>query len=188
MQPASAPPPAQPPDPRYDPRDLLRLPCLLSLVRVPLALCFPFVVHRPAAALGVLGAAGLSDVLDGWVARRLGQCTPLGAVLDGATDKVFVFVVAGTLLATHRLGLAEMLLLGARDLVELGLAAVIALRGDARALHEEQRADHWGKAATFVQFVAVVLAITAMPGRALACAVAGALGLVAAAGYVRRAL
>ena len=165
MQPASAPPPAQPPDPHYDPRDLLRLPCLLSLVRVPLALCFPFVVHRPAAALGVLGA-----------------------VLDGATDKVFVFVVAGTLLATHRLALAEMLLLGARDLVELGLAAVIALRGEARALHEEQRADLWGKAATFVQFVAVVLAITALPGRALACAVAGALGLVAALGYVRRAL
>ena len=65
---------------------------------------------------------------------------------------------------------------------------MIALRGEARALHEEQRADFWGKAATFVQFVAVVLAITALPGRALACAVAGALGLVAAAGYVRRAL
>ncbi len=175
-------------DPRYELRHLLLAPSLLSLARVPLAALFPFVVGRPPWALGVLAASGLSDVLDGWLARRLRQCTPLGAALDGATDKVFVLAVAVTLVATHRLSGFELLLLGARDLGELALAAAIAVRGEARAFHEEQRASRWGKAATMAQFAVVVLAVVGRPERLPAAALCCALGLVAAARYARRAL
>jgi len=175
-------------DPRYELRHLLLAPSLLSLARLPLAALFPFVAHRLPWALATLVAAAVSDLLDGWVARRWNQCTPLGAALDGATDKVFVLTVAVTLAATHRLTPLELLLLGARDLGELCLAAVIALRGDARALHEEQRASQWGKAATFAQFATVVIAVLGRPERRYAAALACALGLVAAARYARRAL
>ena len=175
-------------DPRYELRHLLLAPSLLSLARLPLAALFPFVAHRLPWALATLVAAAVSDLLDGWVARRWNQCTPLGAALDGATDKVFVLAVAVTLAATHRLSALELLLLGARDLGELGLAAVIALRGDARALHEEQRASQWGKAATVIQFAAVVLALAGRPERLWAAALAGALGVAAVAFYARRGL
>lgn len=55
---------------------------------------------RPTAFLAVLGVAFLSDVADGWVARRLGQASERGARLDTAADvAVFVSVpVCGWLL------------------------------------------------------------------------------------------
>jgi CDP-diacylglycerol--glycerol-3-phosphate 3-phosphatidyltransferase len=43
---------------------------------------------RPTAFLTVLGASFLSDVVDGWLARRLGQTSELGARLDTAGDFV----------------------------------------------------------------------------------------------------
>ena len=56
----------------YAARDLVRLPGLLSLSRLPLAIVFALMVDRPMWAVGVLLLSGVSDVLDGWVARRFG--------------------------------------------------------------------------------------------------------------------
>ena len=57
---------------RYQFKDLLLAPAWLSWLRLPLAACFVAFVDRPLVAVSVLMAAGLSDVLDGWVARRCG--------------------------------------------------------------------------------------------------------------------
>ena len=59
-------------------------------------------------------AAGATDVLDGWWARRFGQTSPMGAVVDGATDKIFVLGVVITLAVTHRLTPWQAVVLGAR--------------------------------------------------------------------------
>lgn len=40
------------------------------------------------AVIGVLGAMGLSDVLDGWMARRFDLSTQIGAVTDAVADKL----------------------------------------------------------------------------------------------------
>lgn len=175
-------------DPRYEARDLLRVPSLLSLARVPLALAFPFALRDARIALTVLALAGLSDVLDGWWARRFHQATAIGAVVDGVTDKIFVATVAFTLAYTHWLTLLELVLLGLRDGGEALLAAVVFARRDARAFHEEQCAGVWGKAATFAQFVAVVLAITRQPMVLPCCAASAVCGAIAVAAYARRAL
>ena len=47
----------------------------------------------PAAA-GVLALSGLTDMLDGWVARRFDQITDLGKMLDPFADKLTQGVVA----------------------------------------------------------------------------------------------
>ncbi len=174
-------------DARYEARDLLKVPSLLSLARVPLAAAFPFALRDVRAALAVLGLAGASDVLDGWWARRFHQTTPLGAVVDGVTDKVFVLTVAVTLLATRRLAPREVALLGVREVGEVALAAWVFAHHDDHALHEEQRACAWGKATTTAQFAAVVLALTGSRARPWACALAAVLGAAAVASYARRA-
>lgn len=46
--------------------------------------------HRALAMLA-LGGIGVSDVLDGWVARRYGLDTALGATLDALADKLAQF-------------------------------------------------------------------------------------------------
>lgn len=172
--------------PNYRARDLLRVPCLLSLARVPLAAVFPVVVDDPWRAFAVLALSGLSDVLDGWWARRFHQTSDLGAALDGITDKVFVLAVALTLLVTARLSKVEVLLLGARDIGELLLLLALLRRRDARLRHEQPRADVFGKATTLLQFVAVSLALVGHPHRALVAWGAGALGAVTAIHDARR--
>lgn len=174
------------PHPTYRARDLLRVPCLLSLARVPLAAAFPLVVADPRWAFGVLALSGISDVLDGWWARRFHQTSDLGAALDGITDKIFVLAVALTLLVTARLSTLEVLLLGARDLGEMLLLVALLRRRDARVRHEQPRADVFGKATTLLQFVAVSLALLGHPARTWAAWGAGLLGAATAVHYARR--
>jgi CDP-diacylglycerol--glycerol-3-phosphate 3-phosphatidyltransferase/cardiolipin synthase len=124
---------------------------LLSLARVPLAALFPFVVHRSALAIAVLLAGGMSDALDGFWARRSGQVTATGAMLDPITDKIFILTVAITLLATGRLTVLELLLLGARELLELPL---VLWRAVARRQNGPAPTLSAGKAVTWLQFLA----------------------------------
>src|SRR5207237_8711241 len=60
---------------------------LLTALRVPLGIAFPF-VHRPAWQLGLVGAAAASDFFDGMLARGLGP-SRAGAILDPGAAQVF---------------------------------------------------------------------------------------------------
>ncbi len=174
---------------RYRARDLLLLPSLLSLARLPLAAAFVWLIDEPVAALAVLVAAGLTDVLDGWYARRFGQVTDTGTVVDPISDKLFVLTVVLTLLATGKMTLLEVLLLGARDIGELPLVVWLSASRRARQNRKEQpSANVPGKIATTLQFVAVVTALIAPAQRGVAVVVAALAGAVAAVSYWLRAL
>ncbi|OGF22953.1 MAG: hypothetical protein A2V63_04420 [Candidatus Eisenbacteria bacterium RBG_19FT_COMBO_70_11] len=82
----------------------LNLPILLTLVRLVLAPGIAlFVVDRHfALAFSAYLLASLTDVGDGWLARRWGQITPLGTALDPLVDIVFHLAILGGL---HAAGL-----------------------------------------------------------------------------------
>jgi cardiolipin synthase len=168
----------------YRARDLVRVPGLLSLCRLPLAVVFPFCVARPGAALAVLAAAAVSDVLDGWYARRFHEETRTGALLDGVMDKVFVLTVLATLVAAGSITIVQVLLLGTRELGELALVAT-ALVLRPRPLGSHRSASLLGKLATVLQFATVVLVIVHAPLVGVAVAVTAACGALAAAAYWR---
>src|SRR5262245_18683745 len=105
----------------YRLRDLLLLPGLLSLARLPLALCFAFSLSFPIVAFSVLLLSALTDVLDGWYARHHGEETETGAAFDPVIDKIFMLTVAISLVVAERLTVAQALLLGTRELLELPL-------------------------------------------------------------------
>jgi CDP-diacylglycerol--glycerol-3-phosphate 3-phosphatidyltransferase len=73
----------------------LNLATLLTLLRIALLPVLVVVFYLPyqwthfAAAL-VFALAAITDGLDGWVARRFGQASPLGALLDPVADKLAV--------------------------------------------------------------------------------------------------
>jgi cardiolipin synthase len=174
---------------RYHARDVVRVPGLLSLARVPLAAAFPFAVDRPAAALAVLAAAGLSDVLDGWYARRYGQVSATGSVLDPITDKVFVTTVAITLVVTGHLSLLEVVLLSTREIGELPLVIWLASSPEARRARAEQASANLpGKLATALQFVSVAAALFRFAHVAICVDATAAMGAFAALSYWLRAL
>ena len=80
----------------------LNPPLVLTLMRVVMVpgLALLLMDHHFALALGVYVIASLSDVADGWIARRWNQVTELGTVLDPLVDIVFNFALyAGLVLA-----------------------------------------------------------------------------------------
>jgi cardiolipin synthase len=101
---------------------------LVSFARVPLALAFALF---PAVGirLAVLAVAAGTDLLDGWLARRLGL-SRLGAWMDPVADKVFMLTAFGALALSGALGWLEVLGVLLRDvLTPLGyLASVVARR------------------------------------------------------------
>lgn len=187
--------------PRLQARDLLLAPTLLSLVRLPLAVLFPLVVSDAAMAFAVLCAAGLSDVLDGWLARRLRQATPIGAVVDPVADKVFALTVVITLVLHDRIPVWGVAALAAREILELPLLAWVLFsrhaprRTPAEAPQQPMdepevnaRANIPGKIATILQFGAVLSSI-ALPNILTVMLVVTAIsGVSAGSTYWLRAL
>lgn len=83
----------------------LNLPLMLTLARVALVPGIAvFLVERHFAwALAVYVFASLTDVVDGWLARRWRQTTPLGTVLDPLVDIVFNLTALAGLAAAELL-------------------------------------------------------------------------------------
>ena len=74
-------------------RQLLTAPNLLSLLRLALVPVFLVLIvsgHSILAFL-VLAIASITDWLDGYLARKLNQVTRLGALLDPAADRLYIF-------------------------------------------------------------------------------------------------
>jgi len=72
---------------------------------------------RWQAAFWLALAAGLSDLLDGWLAKRFGWQSRIGAGLDGLADKALLFGIFLALVLAGRLPLWWLLLALLRDLV-----------------------------------------------------------------------
>lgn len=173
----------------YRARDLVGLPSIISLARLPLAAAFVWLVDRPLAAFAVLVAAGVSDVLDGWIARKTGTATATGAAVDPITDKIFVLTVVVTLVVIGKLDPLHVVLLSTRELGELPLVAWLATSRRARERKRDYpRANIPGKIATTLQFMAVVAVLFDWAARDALIALAALAGIVAAASYWSRSL
>jgi cardiolipin synthase len=173
---------------------LLTLPNLLSLSRLPLGGVFWAALARgPAHAelpFGVLATAAVTDVLDGWIARRRGaDPAGVGSWLDPICDKLFVGSVLVALYLQRHVPLTLLALVVSRELLQLPMALVYrAIPPLRRWLHYDFRASLLGKGATVAQFLAVsAIILNAAASRALAW-LAFALGMLALADYIRRAI
>lgn len=96
-------------------RTLVRLPNVLSSSRIVLAAAFVLVPDREVR-IALIGAAALSDFLDGWLARRVKATSRWGALLDPIGDRVFALTAVGTYLFTGMLGTGAYFVLIMRDL------------------------------------------------------------------------
>src|SRR5690606_19068678 len=69
-----------------------QLPNLITIARLALAPVFVLLVNDEAygLALAVFAAAGLSDGIDGFIAKRFHYESRLGAILDPAADKILL--------------------------------------------------------------------------------------------------
>ena len=99
------------------------------LCAVPLAFWL-VLVHRIEAAFWLFVAAGLSDALDGWLARRYGG-NAIGALMDPVADKALMVTMYITLAAIGVLPLWLAILVVFRDVLIVGGIVVLTVLGHA---------------------------------------------------------
>jgi cardiolipin synthase len=168
-------------------------PNLLSLARLPLGALFWAVLGampgRALPGLAVLALAAVTDILDGMAARRSGtDLAGVGSWLDPLCDKLFVGAVLGALHVQRGVPLRLLALIVARELLQLPMSLVYRMIPTLRQwLHYDFRASRLGKAATISQFLAITALIVGVPAR-VPVAFAFALGIIALADYVKRAV
>ncbi len=139
-----------------------QLPNLLTIARLALT---PYLFllmwrHDYRGLLWPFALVGVTDVLDGFLARRLHASSRLGAILDPIADKL---LLSGTFLVLALTGAIEVwiaaVVLG-RDVLILGGAGALALARPGSQFPPSP----WGKLSTFVQVLYIMFAMGALTG------------------------
>jgi len=159
---------------------LATLPNAISLSRLLLAALFP-VVHQHDLRLLILAVAGLTDFLDGWLARRRHQFSPMGALIDPFADRIFVLVAVCTLLLEGEIGTLGYFIFISRDLATA--AAFVIARAVTSLRAATFKARFSGKLATVLQLVALVVIVVDKTAGVWAVGVVGVASLVAILDY-----
>ena len=116
---------------------------------------------RYLASAIVFGLAAITDWLDGYLARKLGQMTPFGAFLDPVADKL---IVATALLLLVELHASAILAVPA--MVIVGREIVVSALREWMAQYSEMRSvavSFVGKIKTTFQMIAIVILLLSGP-------------------------
>ena len=151
----------------------MNLPNLVTLSRIPLMFLIVALIyaHAPdAASFGLLQRvlgwldgltgvalgnfllfvlAGLTDFFDGYLARKRGQVSNFGILMDAVTDKVLLLGIMIALVDLDRVPLLLVLLILGREFLITGMRLVAATKGVVVS------ADKGGKQKTVTQILAV---------------------------------
>ena len=138
------------------------IPNLISFLRILLIPVFAVLFYNDhtVAAACILALSGLSDMVDGKIARKLNQISNLGKMLDPIADKLTVFAIA--IILFLKFNQAEnqalnafswvFLLFIAKDIIMLGFGLFMILKG----LHPSA-AEIFGKLATLAFYIVMVV-------------------------------
>jgi CDP-diacylglycerol--glycerol-3-phosphate 3-phosphatidyltransferase len=149
------------------------LPNILTLIRMILIPVLVVVYYLPVpwshyAATGLFVLAGLTDWLDGYLARKLGQHSPFGAFLDPVADKLMVTTVLVLLVSDSDLQsqvISSILFTVVAAVIVGREIAVSALREWMAELGKRKSVavSIIGKLKTFAQMVSIALLLYKVP-------------------------
>jgi len=136
---------------------ILSIPNLLTVLRIILT---PVVVYailsdQPWLALALMLVAGITDMLDGAIARYFNQRTTVGAYLDPLADKIMLISMFVTLFTVDQVPLFLFLAVVFRDVIII--LGAVAYEMVTRSLTMEPSLI--SKATTFMQIVYVALTL-----------------------------
>ena len=109
---------------------IFTVPNLLSLFRLALVSLFVWQysgMGRSAAGCAILLVSGLTDMLDGYIARRFNMVSDLGKILDPVADKLTQAVVLLCLAEKYRMMMLPLFILLVKECVGAVLC-VLAIR------------------------------------------------------------
>lgn len=114
---------------------ILTAPNVITLVRllcIPLFLWLLFGAHRQTAAAVLLAVLGATDWVDGYVARRYGQVSTFGKVLDPTADRILVGTAVISIMVYGAVPLWFGLATIAREVLVSAMVVLLAALGAAR--------------------------------------------------------
>ena len=129
---------------------------ILRIIMIPIFLFFllmPTIAHNDEIALAIFILASLTDLLDGYIARKYDLGTNFGKFMDPLADKLLVCSALIALIGLGRIDAWIVILIIAREFIISGFRLVAAEQGLVIA------ASFWGKLKTNVQIVLVCLLI-----------------------------
>ncbi|RLT97386.1 CDP-diacylglycerol--glycerol-3-phosphate 3-phosphatidyltransferase [Ketobacter sp.] len=137
---------------------LLTIPNLLTLLRIALIPVFVVVFYLPYHWSALAGAvifalAGITDWVDGYLARKMGQSTKLGAFLDPVADKLMVAAALALLVEAHATALLSIpaIVIISREITVSALREWMAEVGKRASV----AVSFVGKVKTTVQMIAI---------------------------------
>lgn len=144
------------------------IPNLLSVIRILLIPVFAYLFYNDEKiwAVVILALSGLSDTFDGQIARKFNQISDLGKVLDPVADKLTQIAIAIMLLIDFKSAQNPIInALGWVFLVFLIKEGIMIVGGLIMLLLNIRpgAAEFWGKAATVVFYVGMVIIIAIGP-------------------------
>jgi len=136
----------------------LNIPNFITLVRILLIPVFIILFISPTpdrtlSAAVIFVVAAVTDLLDGYIARRTGQVTKLGKLLDPIADKLLVLSALILLVNVDRVSALVAILVIAREVAVTGIRAIAAGEGMIIA------AETTGKYKMALQVTAITLLI-----------------------------
>jgi len=133
------------------------LPTILTLIRIILIPFFIIITpQNPLLGVGIFIVASATDFLDGYLARRSGQITKFGIILDPIADKILVISALIILVDMVKISAWIAILIVAREFLVTGLR-VFALSKSIVI-----PAETGGKLKTVTQMTSIVLLL--LPG------------------------
>ncbi len=144
----------------------LTIPNLLTLSRIVMIPVFVIIYYlpfkwSPLLAATIFALAGVTDWIDGYLARKWGQMTKLGAFLDPVADKLMVAVALVVLVEIHGnplLTIPAMVIIG-REITISALREWMAELGKRASV----AVSYIGKVKTTVQMIAITGLIANAP-------------------------
>jgi CDP-diacylglycerol--glycerol-3-phosphate 3-phosphatidyltransferase len=143
-------------------QDALNLPNLLTMGRVVLIPFCLWLLDKDTPRTGfwacmAFTAAAITDVLDGWLARKLGVVSVLGKLLDPLADKLIVMATLIWMVPMGRIPAWIVVILLARELTVTALRGVAASEGVVIAAGQE------GKTKTALQMLGIICLLVGYP-------------------------
>ncbi|MGI6199229.1 MAG: CDP-alcohol phosphatidyltransferase family protein [Christensenellales bacterium] len=166
-------------------RDIFNIPNLLGYLRLLLlpVICWQYLQGSHWVAMGLIALSGITDFLDGYIARRFQMVTQWGKALDPIADKVTQVVLALMLMMRVAPARALFAILLIKESA-MGVANLLLMPSGNRL----DGAMWFGKVSTAALYVGLValIALPQMPPwmQTLLVAVCSALLLLSAALYV----
>ncbi len=140
-------------------KKIITIPNILSVIRILMipaivAVYFSDMENRYSIAIGLVLLSGITDVVDGFIARKFNMISDVGKILDPIADKLTQFTVTLCLAVRHSFMIPIAVIIFIKELLMLIGTVLFLHKGNATP-----QARWWGKMTTVILYLTMTLFI-----------------------------